>query len=170
VTLNITIVAPRGPPLHRFETSAMQGDEPMCLVTGEGGRAVSQDDRVLLQRVAKRRPSRPEGYSQLLAEIHRRAKRSSHPAWDTISEGCVTGFMPPHGWGFKIRLYWDDSASSGRALPAVPQVLSGIDITELSKVLFEHVRATKAGEPVDQDELNCLMAEAGRRAVEPSTS
>jgi hypothetical protein len=155
------------PPLHRFETGAIQADEPRLLVTGDGQRAVSEDDRVLLRRVTERRPSRPQDYSQLLAEIHRRAKHSNHPARHTISEGCMTTFMPPSGYPLQGKVHWYDSDQSAGIPRPMPLMVFGIDISEMAKVLIENLRAKEAGEPVDEDEFQRLVSEAGRRAVEP---
>ncbi len=98
---------PRGSPvLDHFETHVLRPNQvPTRLVAGQGADAISGRDLALLKGIARRRPGHPQDYSKILANIHRRAKHAGHPASDTISEGCITTFMPPSGDGGEERTH-----------------------------------------------------------------
>ena len=155
---------PGSSPLDHFETQALSAEEPKLLVFGSGRDAITENDRALLNKVTHRRPKRPEDYSQLLAEIHRRAKHSKHPARRTISQQCTTAFMPPSGDGVQTKIHWNPP---GKPLfPVVPSLLYGVDLTELSEVDARAFYARKAGQPLDEVEISRLFEEAGRRSTE----
>jgi hypothetical protein len=48
----------------QFRTEGLAADQPKALIVGKGRDAVSDEDRALVERVAKRRPKRPEDYSR----------------------------------------------------------------------------------------------------------
>jgi hypothetical protein len=78
------------PALDHFETSALRPEQtPTGLAVGLGREAISDRDWALLRRIAHRWPAKPEDYSRTLANVHRRAKQSGHPASETISEACT---------------------------------------------------------------------------------
>jgi hypothetical protein len=156
---------PGSPLLDHFRTEALSAkDEPRLVVFGQAGDAISKDDQALLKRVTQRRPKRPEDYSQVLADVHRRAKHSKHPARDTISEQCTTTFMPPSGEGLQTKIHW---TPPGKLLfPLVPQLLYGVDFTELAEVQAREFYARKADQPLDEAEISRLLDEAGRRSTE----
>jgi hypothetical protein len=158
---------PDSPPLDHFETDGFALQEPMALIVGEGRKAVSDADWALAQRVAKRRPKRPEDYSRVLADVHRRAKHSNHPARHTISEACITSYMPPAGHGIQSVRHWGQRDPSRKWPILVPMVVSGIDATEIMKATVENMEAREGGQPVDDAENQRRIGEAGRRAVEP---
>jgi hypothetical protein len=161
-------------PLDRFVVRTYPADqEPQKLIRGKGQEAISQKDRALLERITHHRPARLKDYSQVLADIHRRAKHSKHPASETISEGCVTTFMPPRDYGFET----DCRAETGThwsapdvelALPPSPFVFLGIDYTEIFKVLLDDLRAMEAGQPLDPESTEAFR-QAFQRAIEPPT-
>jgi hypothetical protein len=156
--------------LERFETGAVPADEePRRLVAGAGCNAISDADRALLDRITRHRPSRPQDYCQVLADVHCRAKHSRHPDRHTISEACTTLFMPPGGQGGKTTLHWHKPDSSGKTMPPKPLVHLGIDATEIMAVLGDQVLAMDAGQPLPDEEFSRRVDEAARRAVEPPT-
>lgn len=164
---------PRGSPLlDHFQTIPIPPERmPEKLVIGEGKAAISSEDRALLERITHRRPSRPQDYSRVLANIHRRAKHSNHPARHSISEGCMTTFMPPSG-SIENNVHWDSSdllTSTPRGAVLGPLVHHGVDMKEIIDAFAVEFRAWEAGEPVDEEEFKRLMNEAGRRATEPPT-
>jgi len=136
------------------------------MLIGEGQNAISVEDRALLLRVAQRRPKRPEDYSRLLANIHRRAKHSKHPARHMISEACVTSYMPPSGDGGRAQTHWDDPNPSTWP-PSPPRIVYGIDMTDTLRVMIEMLMAAEAGQPMDDAEFKRRVDEAGRHSVEP---
>jgi hypothetical protein len=156
---------PGSPPVDHFETQALSAeDEPRLLVFGKGGEAIGSEDQALLKRITQHRPKRPEDCSQVLADVHRRAKRSKYPARHTISEQCTTTFMPPSGEGLQTKIHWNPP---GRPLfPLVPQLLYGVDLTELSEVQAREFYARKVGQPLDESEIARLFEDAGRRSTE----
>ncbi len=158
---------PRGSPvLDHFETGALRPDQvPTRLLAGRGADAISGRDLALLKGIARRQPAQPQDYSKILANIHRRAKQSTHPASDTISESCTTTFMPPRGYGGHTTTQW--SSQDPLSFPPVPLVHLGIDMTEIAQVGLEVLRAMKAGQPLDDDEHQRRTEAAGRRSVEP---
>jgi hypothetical protein len=164
------------PILDQFVTLAEPADNPpRRLVVGNGREAILAEDWALLDRIKNRRPKQPKDYSQVLANIHHRAKHSKHPARDWISETCTTTFMPPisgdpkQGTGLEGMTHWDQSAPSGKTLPASPFVLFGLDLTETSRVLQEAGQAMEAGQPLDPEELDRRFEEAQQRMFEPPT-
>jgi hypothetical protein len=160
---------PGPPPRDHFLTEAVSADEtPRLMVVGAGRNAILKEDRELLKRIRHYRPKRPQDFSQVLADIHRRAKHSNHPARHTISEGCLTAHMWPSGRGHGIKAHWfKPDPASGKRLPVPPHVYSGIDMTELMDHVMRRMDAARAGEEVDEEESIRLGMEAGRRAVEP---
>jgi hypothetical protein len=150
----------------QFRTEGLAADQPKALIVGKGRDAVSDEDRALVERVAKRRPKRPEDYSRLLANVHRRAKHSKHPARHSISEACITSYMPPTWFPIPSMTHWGQPDPPGKTLLPVLMALSGIDTTETMKVLMQRMMAM-GGEPIDEDEYQRRMDEAGRRSVEP---
>jgi hypothetical protein len=176
-SLAAEITNTQGPPgsrlLDRFVVRPYPADqEPQKLIRGTGQEAICQKDRALLERIAHQRPARLKDYSQVLADIHRRAKHSKHPASETISEGCVTTFMPPRDYGFdadcraETATHWS-APDVELALPPSPFVFLGIDYTEMSKVLLDDLRAMEAGQPRDSDKSIEAFREAFQRAIEP---
>jgi hypothetical protein len=165
---------PGSPILDHFETIAEPADNPpRRVVAGKGLEAISAEDWALLDRIKNRRPKRPEDYARVLADIHRRAKQSRHPARHAISEGCVTAYMPPigadfkEGTGLQVLPHWH-TPESEELLPPAPFVLFGIDTTETAKVLIQRMRAMQAGQPLSDEEANRLHDEALRRSIKPS--
>jgi hypothetical protein len=166
VGITNTTGPPDFPILDEFTTEAVPADEPKVMILGEGSEAVSDEDWTLLLRVAQRRPRRPEDYAQLLANVHRRTKHSNHPKRHTISEGCITSFIPPSGDGGQTRTHWGQPGQDTRLLP-VPTVGFGIDLTETGRVMVDWMRAAEAGRPMDDAEYQRRLEEAGRRSVQP---
>jgi hypothetical protein len=164
---------PDSPPLDHFRTEGLAAWEPKTLIVGEGRDAVSEEDRALVERAAQRRPRRPEEYSELLAAVHRRAKHSKEPepskrsAHNSISEACITSYLLPGSIAVHSMKHWGKPDPSGKDLPPVPLLISGIDTTETTKVFLEHTKAMWAGEPIDEAEYERRMDKAGRRSVEP---
>jgi len=169
--------APGLPNSRQFVTLAEPADDPpRRLVAGNGREAISAEDWALLDRIKNRRPKRPKDYSQVLANIHQRAKQSKHPARGWISEACSTMFMPPipadpkMGTSLEGMTHWDQSASApGKTLPEPPFVLFGLDFTDTARALYQAMQAMEAGQPLDDAEFNRRMDEARRRDLEPPT-
>jgi hypothetical protein len=113
--------------------------------------------------------ARPEPYSQLLADIYHRAKHSGHPAADTISEGCITSFMPPSGDGGRTVMHWGEQDPK-TGPPTAPMVINGIDVTETQRVAVERLHVLGTEQDIGDAEYQRRLEEAGRRSVEPPTS
>jgi hypothetical protein len=169
VAITNTQLPPGSPPRDHFITDAVLADEtPRLMVVGAGRDAISEKDRALLKRIIHYPPKRSQDYSQVLADIHRRAKHSNHPARHTLSEGCLTAHMWPSGRGHGIKAHWSEPEhASGKRLPVPPRVHSGIDYTELMDHVMRRMDAARAGERIDEEESTRLGMEAGRRAVQP---
>jgi hypothetical protein len=166
VEISNTTGPPNFPILDRFESGGGRADEPKVMIAGEGRDAISAEDRALLLRVARRRPRRPEDIAQLLANIHRRAKHSGHPAGRSISEACFTSHMALSGPGVGGRVHWDTSGPD-TWLPIAPMVYHGLDMTEIMRLLAEQGHEMRTGGPVDEAENRRRTEEALRRSVEP---
>lgn len=159
---------PDFPVVDRFETAAGPADtKPQKLVGGAGRDAISGDDWTLLEHITHHRPSKPDDYCQVLADIHRRANHSKHPARHTISEACTTVYMPPRVLGGRSTVHWSQpDPTASKTLPPKPTVHLGIDGTDIVKLLDEQLRLAEAGTPIDPAEFQRQAEEAARRAVD----
>jgi hypothetical protein len=159
---------PGFPVVNRFETAAGPADtKPQKLVGGAGRDAIDGDDWALLDRITHHRPSKPDDYCQVLADIHRRARHSKHPARRTISEACTTVYMPPRVLGGRSTVHWSQSdPTASKTLPPKPTVHLGLDGTDIVKLLEEQLRLAEAGTPMDPAEFQRRAEGAARRAVE----
>jgi hypothetical protein len=123
-------------PLPRLEIKPYPAQEaPQLLIRGAGVGAISSDDRDLLDRITRRQPRRAKSWMRVLAGVHQRAQRSGGPGSATVSEGCLTTSMPPN-YGtdetghLEQVLHWErPDAGPDQALPPVPSLLFGLDLT-----------------------------------------
>lgn len=159
---------PDFPVVDRFATAAGPADtKPQKLVGGAGRDAISEDDWALLEHITHHRPSKPDDYCQVLADIHRRTQRSRRRGWKTISEACTTVYMPPRVLGGRSTVHWSKpDPTASRTLPPKPTVHLGIDGTDIVKLLEEQLRLAEADTPMKPDEFQRRAEEAARRAVE----
>jgi hypothetical protein len=159
---------PHFPVVNRFATAAGPADtKAQRLVGGAGRDAIDGDDWALLEHITHHRPSKPDDYCQVLADIHRRASHSKHPARRTISEACTTVYMPPRVLGGRSTVHWSEpDLTASKTLPPKPTVHLGVDGTDIVKLLEEQLRLAEAGTPMDPAEFRRRAEEAARRAVE----
>lgn len=158
----------QNPPLPEFNTSAvMVEQESLVLVTGGGRNAITQQDWQLLNKISKHRPKRSADYRRVLADVNRRTSEQRSKAAKLVSKACMTSYMPPEGIPVESELHWWDSASS-HADVVVPNILWGIDGTEMQQILVKNLDKNRAGMPETEERLNREIEEAGKRSVEPN--
>jgi hypothetical protein len=89
--------------------------------------------------VATKRPRRPKDISNFLASINRRVARAT-PWPKTISEGCVTSYIPPKGQPAQSQFHGEGgSAAKPRTTLTIPTLLFGIDTTEIQRTMLRRV-------------------------------
>ena len=149
---------------RKFHTSARRvEDEPLLLVTGAGRRAISPQDMALLGEVVERRPRRPTDYHELLAGVNLRASCERNYG-RFVSEGCTTVYMPPEGEPVDEKGH---GPKAGEVAPS-PDILFGIDLTEMEEVLTERAKEYfETGNVEKPDEYDRRLREAGERSVQP---
>jgi hypothetical protein len=168
----ITNLSPNGrynaPPLARFETSAVEVPTGQYMVAGRGREAISDDDRRLCARIAKRHPSRPHDFLRVLAAVNRRASEAAHPASASITASTIGVFMPPALAPLTIEVF-DPSGAESPVRPAeIPLLLFGVDLKENSAAMAEWLRRRREGREPSEAQVTELLERAGRASVEPT--
>ena len=90
-------------------------------------RYASDKDMALLQRLCGKKPRKSHEFFEILARVNRRVS-SRNVSRGSVSEHCVTTFMPPAGHGMQTKYHY-----MPKNAPSItkPVQLFGIDLTEM---------------------------------------
>lgn len=136
--------------VDHFTLESTYGDGAVASAIGSGRKAVlsSAADMELLNRAVAQRPRKPEDYLGLLAGVNRRAAKGSK---GTVSPWCSGTFMPEIGQELVAKAFSEHSDPEPPALPGIPSIVFGVDLTDVSSQLMNSMRNRKLGLPAPLD-------------------
>lgn len=144
-------------PMRKFEYVIFDVEQPVVLIGGSGWDHVTQEDKDLLANQARIRPAKWEDHLGLLAGVNRRTARNKKSG---VSPWCQASFLSSETQGARTKRFAKPGEPEGPL--GMEFIMAGIDMTDATKSLMEHVRRMRTDPTAPMPDLS----EITRHAVE----
>jgi hypothetical protein len=161
------VLSPDGTPSvqRAFEAQKLEVRTPVFALLGGGVALVTASDRKRIQRIAVRRPNKPDDYLGLLAKLIRTvSERDAEQRYGVSpwSRGC---YMPATDEPFTFKDFRSHTDPRSANVSVPPQTFRGLDISHMMRE-FSHAANDLWEGRITTDEFEARTEQAARRSVE----